>query len=48
MVRLDLCLDHNRGVVSVCSTERGGRGGGGIRVYGSEEMQRGRDGSVYH
>lgn len=44
MVRLDLCLDHNRGVVSVCSTERGG----GIRVYGSEEMQRGRDGSVYH
>lgn len=46
MVCLDLCLDHNRGVVSVCSTERGG--GGGIRVYGSEEMQRGRDGSVYH
>lgn len=45
MVRLDLCLDHNSGVVSVCSTERGG---GGIRVYGSEEMQRGRDGSVYH
>lgn len=26
MVRLDLCLDHNRGVVSVCSTERGGGG----------------------
>lgn len=26
MVCLDLCLDHNRGVVSVCSTERGGGG----------------------
>lgn len=40
MVRLDLCVDYNRGRVSVYSTERCG-GGGGVR--GSESMdQKGR------
>lgn len=37
MVRLDLCVDYNRGRVSVYSTEKWG---GGVRVYGPEGTQR--------
>lgn len=44
MVRLDLCLDHNRGVVSVCSTERGG---GDPSLWIRRDAER-SDGSVYH